>query len=102
MFITQSKYAKNLVKKFGLENSKLYNTPMGTTLKISKDESGISVDSKLYRSVIGNLLYLAASRPDLCYSIGVCARFQADPKESHLQAVKRIIRYVNGTLDYGL
>ncbi|KAL5539417.1 hypothetical protein UlMin_045368 [Ulmus minor] len=52
--------------------------------------------------MIGSLLYLTASRPDLCYSVGVCARFQSDPKESHLQAVKRIIRYVNGTLDYGL
>ncbi|KAL5546230.1 hypothetical protein UlMin_005917 [Ulmus minor] len=51
--------------------------------------------------MIGSLLYLTASRPNLCYSVGVCARFQADPKESHLQAVKRIIRYVNGTLDYG-
>ena len=102
MFITQAKYAKNLVKKFGLENAKIYNTPMSTTVKISKDDSGISVDSKLYRSMIGSLLYLTASRPDLCYSVGVCARFQSDPKESHLQAVKRIIRYVNGTLDYGL
>ncbi|KAL5537917.1 hypothetical protein UlMin_045747 [Ulmus minor] len=102
MFITQSKYAKNLVKKFGLENAKIYNSPMSTTIKISKDDSGISIDSKLYRSMIGSLLYLTASRPDLCYSVGVCARFQSDPKESHLQAVKRIIRYVNGTLDYGL
>ncbi|KAL5579984.1 hypothetical protein UlMin_012426 [Ulmus minor] len=83
-------------------NAKMYNTPMSTTVKISKDESGIRVDSKLYRSMIGSLLYLTASRPDLCYSVGVCARFQADPKESHLQAVKRIIRYVNGTLDYVL
>ncbi|KAL5538242.1 hypothetical protein UlMin_046026 [Ulmus minor] len=91
MFITQAKYAKNLVKKFGLENAKIYNTPMSTTVKISKDDSGISVDSKLYRSMIGSLLYLTASRPDLCYSVGVCARFQSDPKE-----------YVNGTLDYGL
>ncbi|KAL5578552.1 hypothetical protein UlMin_020251 [Ulmus minor] len=102
MFITQSKYAKNLVKKFGLENAKIYNTPMSTTVKISKDDRGISVDSKLYRSMIGSLLYLTASRPDLCFSVGVCARFQSDPKELHLQAVKRIIRYVNGTLDYGL
>ncbi|KAL5578540.1 hypothetical protein UlMin_020239 [Ulmus minor] len=52
--------------------------------------------------MIGRLLYLTASHPDLCYSVGVCARFQANPKESHLQAVKRIIRYVNGTLDYSL
>ncbi|KAL5574096.1 hypothetical protein UlMin_023693 [Ulmus minor] len=102
MFITQSKYAKHLVKKFGLENAKFYNTPMSTTLKISKDESEISVDYKLYKSMIGSLLYLTTSHPDLCYSVGVYARLQVDPKESYLQVVKQIIRYVNGTLDYGL
>ena len=56
----------------------------------------------LYRSIIGSLLYLTTSRPDIAFSVGVCARYQAAPKESHLTVVKRIIRYVNGTLDYGL
>ena len=56
----------------------------------------------LYRSVIGSLLYLTARRPDIAFSIGVCARYQVAPKESHLTTVKQIIRYINGTLDYGL
>ena len=56
----------------------------------------------LYRSIIRSLLYLTASRPDIAFSVGVCARYQAAPKESHMTAVKRIIRYINGIPDYGL
>ncbi|KAK0594086.1 hypothetical protein LWI29_016031, partial [Acer saccharum] len=102
IFITQAKYAKNLVKKFGLEKAKHCDTPMSTTLKLSKDASGKSVEQTLYRGMIGSLLYLTASRPDISFSVGVCARYQADPKESHLSCVKRIIRYVNGTSNYGI
>ena len=101
-FVSQSKYAKNLVKKFGLESSKTAKTPMSTTTKLTKDENGAKVDPTLYRSMIGSLLYLTASRPDICYSVGVCARYQGNPMESHVKAVKRIIRYVHGTTDYGL
>ncbi|KAK1553149.1 hypothetical protein Q3G72_029697 [Acer saccharum] len=102
IFITQAKYAKNLVKKFGLEKAKHCDTPMSTTLKLSKDASGKSVEQTLYRGMIGSLLYLTASRPNISFSVGVCARYQADPKESHLSCVKRIIRYVNGTSNYGI
>ena len=69
---------------------------------MSKDDNGFSIDPTLFRSMIGSLLYLTASRPDICFSVGVCARYQGNPKESHLAAVKRIIRYVNGTADYGI
>ena len=75
---------------------------MGTNEKLSKDENGVLVDLTLYRSMIGNLLYLTASRPDIAFSVGVCARYQANPKESHIRAVNRIIKYVNGTTDYGI
>ena len=75
---------------------------MGTTLKLSNDESGVSVDPTLYRSMIGSLLYLTASCLDICYSVGVCARYQSDTKESYITTIKRIIRYVSGTLDYGI
>ena len=102
IFISQSKYAKNLVKKFGLQGAQHKRTPIGTHTRLTKDENGVSVDQSLYRSMIGSLLYLTASRPDLCYSVGVCARFQANPKESHLAAVKRIIKYVSGTIDFGI
>ena len=75
---------------------------MSSSAKLSRDAASIEVDPMLYRSMIGSLLYLIASRPDIAFSVGVCARFQATPKESHLTAVKRIIRYINGTSDYGI
>ncbi|KAG7563991.1 Zinc finger CCHC-type superfamily [Arabidopsis suecica] len=66
------------------------------------DEDGQTVDQKLYRAMIGCFMYLTASRPDLCHSVGVCARYQASPRVSHLNAVKRIIKYVKGTVKHGL
>jgi len=75
---------------------------MSTSVKISSDLAGKPVDPSLYRSMIGSHLYLTASRPDISFSVGVCARFQANPKESHLTAVKRIIMYVNDTLLYDI
>jgi hypothetical protein len=102
IFLSQSKYAKNIVKKFGMENASHKRTPAPTHLKLSKDEKGTNVDQSLYRSMIGSLLYLTASRPDIAFAVGVCARYQADPKVSHINQVKRILKYVNGTCDYGL
>ncbi|KAG7552201.1 GAG-pre-integrase domain [Arabidopsis thaliana x Arabidopsis arenosa] len=100
--ISQSTYAQNLVKRFGMCSSKPAKTPMSTSQKLSKDKSGEKVDEKVYRGMIGSLLYLTASRPDLCLSVGLCARYQANPKASHLAAVKRIIKYVKGTVNFGL
>ncbi|XP_057432399.1 secreted RxLR effector protein 161-like [Lotus japonicus] len=102
MFISQSKYVKELVKKFRLEGSTHKRTPAATHIKLTKDDSGANVDQSLYRSMIGSLLYLTASRPDIAFAVGVCARYQAAPKESHLIQVKRIIKYVSGTNDYGI
>jgi len=100
IFISQSKYAKDLVKRFGLDGKSHARTPMSTSVKNSADVTGKQVDPTLYRSMIGSLLYLTASRPDIAFSVGVYARFQANPKESHLTAVKYIIRYVNYTINY--
>ena len=75
---------------------------MSFSAKLNCDAAGVEVDPTLYRSMIGSLLYLTAGRPDIAFSVGVCARFQAAPKESHLTAVKWIIRYINGTSDYGI
>jgi hypothetical protein len=82
IFISQSKYARDLVKRFGLDGKSHACTSMSTSVKISSDLIGKSVDPSLYRSMIGSLLYLIASRPDIAFSVGVCARFQANPKES--------------------
>ena len=75
---------------------------MSTTTKLSEDASGKDVKPKLYRSMIGSLLYLRVNHPDISFCVRACVRYQANPKESHLSIVKRIIRYINGTLDYGL
>ena len=85
--MNQAKYTRELIKKFGLERAKSSKTFMTTTTKLNKDEQGINVDIKLYRSMIGSLLYLAASRSDIIFSVCLCARFQSCPKESHLIAV---------------
>jgi len=102
IFISQVKYTKELIKKFVLEGSKTSKTPIATTTKLDKDEQGNSVGIKLYRSMIGSLSYFTASRPDIMFSVCLCARFQSYPKESHLIAVKHIIRYLKGTIRMGL
>jgi hypothetical protein len=102
IFFNQSKYIKDMLKKFGLEDSKPIKTPMSTETKLTKDEESESVDSTKYRGMIGSLLYLTASRPDIMFSVCLCARFQEDPKTTHLEAVKRIFRYIKGTTHLGL
>ncbi|CAM8948080.1 unnamed protein product [Rhodiola kirilowii] len=102
IFISQSKYARNLFKKFNPEKATHKRTPAATHVKVTNDDAGTKVDQTLYRSMIGSLPYLTASRPDIAHAVGVYARYQANPKESHLMLVKRIIRYVCGTADYGL
>ena len=79
-----------MLKKFNLDQVNGVKTPMPTKVNLDLDPKGKDVDQKLYRSMIGSLLYLCASRPDIMLSVGMCARFQAAPKESHMVAVKRI------------
>ena len=102
IFLSQSKYAKNLVKKFGLESASSIRTPMSPNVKLTVDLLGKNVYPSLYRSMIGSLPYLIASKPDISYSVGVCARYQANPKESHMTALKRIIKYVKTTVEFGV
>ena len=99
IFLSQSKYAKNLVKNFGLESASSVRTPMSPNDKLTVNLLGKSVDPFLYKSMIGSLLYLTASRSDISYSVGVCARYQANTKESHMTALKRIIKYVKTTVE---
>ena len=90
------------MKKFGLESASSVRTPMSPNVKLTVDLLGKSVDSSLYRSMIGSILYLTANRPDISYSVGVCARYQANPKESYMIVLKRIIKYVKTTADFGV
>jgi hypothetical protein len=91
-----------MLKTFGMEDAKAISTPMGTNGNLDSDASGNIVDQKIYRSMIGSLLYVTASRPDVMFSICMCARFQASPRESHLKATKRILRYLKHTQNVGL
>ena len=102
IFISQEKYTRDLLKKFKFNEGKVAKTPMSTTTKLDKDEKGKCVDIKTYRGMIRSLLYLTASRPDIMFSVCLCARFQSCPKESHFHAVKRILKYLLGTIDVGL
>ncbi|CAM8911625.1 unnamed protein product [Rhodiola kirilowii] len=97
--IHQQKYVREILKKFGMESAKTCATPMSPNDSLAKDESSLQVDPTLYKGMIGSLLYLTASRPDILFSVCLCARFQADHKESHVKAVKRILRYLKGTDD---
>ncbi|XP_021737716.1 uncharacterized protein LOC110704235 [Chenopodium quinoa] len=97
IMIHQQKYIKELIKKYKLENAKTNDTPIGIETRLDDDPSGTCVYQPMYRGMIGSLLYLTTSRPDISFSVGLCARFQANPKESHLKAVKRILRYLKGT-----
>jgi hypothetical protein len=89
-FINQAKYTQDMLKRFKLDDVKSAKTPMPTKCQLDIDPYGKAVDQKVYHSMIGSLLYLCASRPDIMLSVGMCARFQAAPKESHYVAVKRI------------
>ncbi|GJU05651.1 retrovirus-related pol polyprotein from transposon TNT 1-94 [Tanacetum coccineum] len=102
IFFNQSKYIKEMLKKFSLEESKPMKTPMSFNTKLTKDEESKSVDSTKYRGMIGSLLYLMASRPDIMFNVCLCARFQEAPKTSDLEAVKRIFQYIKGTTHLGL
>jgi hypothetical protein len=96
-FISQTKYTQDLLKRFGMKDAKPTKTPMGTDGHLDLNKGGKSVDQKAYRLMIVSLLHLCASRPDIMLSVCMCARFQSDPKECHLVAVKRILRYLVST-----
>jgi hypothetical protein len=101
-FFCQAKYIQDMLKRFNMKDLKGSPTPMATKVHLELNPNGKDVDQKVYRSMIGSLLYLCASRPDIVLSVGVCARYQAAPKESHLMAVKRIFRYLVHTPNFGL
>jgi hypothetical protein len=101
-FISQTKYALDLLKKFGMDKDKPIKTPMGINGHLDLDMGSKSLDQKVYRYMIGSLFYLYASRPDIMFSVCMCARFQAAPKECHLRVVKRIMSHLVLTPYLGL
>ena len=102
IFISQTKYVYDLLKKFDLMDCTSAKTPMTTATKLELNTKEKKVDISSYRGMVDSLLYLTASIPDIMFSTYLCARFQADPRESHLIAIKRIFRYLKGTPNLGI
>jgi hypothetical protein len=99
-FVHQGKYTKDLMKKFNMTELKSVSTPMSSAASLGPDEDGDVVDQREYRSMIGSLLYLTATRPDIQFAVGLCARFQSFPRYSHRTAVQRVFRYLKHTLEF--
>ncbi|GKB28000.1 putative ribonuclease H-like domain-containing protein [Tanacetum coccineum] len=102
IFISQDNYVGEILKKFGFSSIRTTSTPMETYKALAIDEEGEDVDVYLYRPMIGSLMYLTSSRPDIMFSVCSCLRFQVQPKVSHMFAVKRIFRYLKGRPKLGL
>ncbi|GJX78099.1 putative ribonuclease H-like domain-containing protein [Tanacetum coccineum] len=102
IFISQDKYVSEILKKFRFTKVKTASTPMETQKPLLKDEDGEEVDVHMYRSMIGSLMYLTSSRPDIMFAVCACARYQVNLNVSHLHAVKRIFRYLKGQPKLGL
>ncbi|GKE15550.1 retrovirus-related pol polyprotein from transposon TNT 1-94, partial [Tanacetum coccineum] len=102
IFINQSKYALESLKKYGMESNDPVDTPIVEKSKLDEDTQGKSIDPTHYRGMVGTLMYLTASRPDLTFAVCMCAQYQAKPTEKHLHAVKRIFKYLRGIVNRGL
>ncbi|GJT59477.1 retrovirus-related pol polyprotein from transposon TNT 1-94 [Tanacetum coccineum] len=102
IFINQSNYVLEILKKYGMETCDPVGTPMEIKDRLNLDQNGSLVDATKYRSMIGALMYLTSSRPDIVHATCLCARYQAKPTDKHLKEVKRIFRYLRGTVNLGL
>eukprot|EP00253_Pinus_taeda_P034035 PITA_34035 len=102
IFISQAKYVANILERFKMQNNKSAPTPTVMGLKLSKEDCSNNVNLTLYKSMIGNLMYLTTTRPNIMYAMSLVSRFMDTPKDTHWQAAKRILRYVNGTKHYGI
>nr|GEY89591.1 retrovirus-related Pol polyprotein from transposon TNT 1-94 [Tanacetum cinerariifolium] len=102
ILINQSKFAHEILKKFGMDSCDSVDTPMVDRLKLDEDPLGILVDQTRFCSMVGFLMYLTTSRPDLVFAVCMCARYQALPTKKHLEAPKRVFRYLRGTINWGL
>jgi hypothetical protein len=99
-FVHQAKYTKDLMKKFNMAELKPLSTPMTTATTLDPDKNGEVVDQGEYRNMIGSLMYLTATRPDIQFTVGLCAHFQASPRSSHQTEVQRIFRYLKHTPEF--
>jgi hypothetical protein len=100
IFVHQAKYTKDLIKKFNMVELKPVSTMMSSAASLGSDEDGEAVDQREYMSMIGSLLYLTVTRPDIQFIVGLCARFQASPRSSHRTTVQRVFRYLKHTPEF--
>lgn len=102
IFVSQTRYTYNLLDKYGMLNSKEDPLPMCPYEKYQLDDGEAKVDSTIYRSLVGGLIYLTHTRPDIAYAVGVLSRFMQAPSKTHLGAAKRVLRYLKGTIKFGI
>ncbi|KAI5324559.1 hypothetical protein L3X38_033632 [Prunus dulcis] len=102
IFLHQKKYAKTLLDKFGLKDCKSVATPLAVNEKLSKVDGSDLADETLYRQMVGSLLYLTATRPDIMFASSLLARFMHNPTKKHMGTAKRVLRYIQGTISYGI
>ncbi|XP_014511734.1 uncharacterized protein LOC106770437 [Vigna radiata var. radiata] len=102
IFIQQSKYCTDLLKKYKMLDCKEATTHIATKWYLDLEEKGNAIDQKMYRGMIGSQLYLTSTRSDIMHNVCLCARFQSQPKESHLTAIKIILKYLKGIKNLGL
>jgi hypothetical protein len=102
IFLNQGKYAVEILKRFDMLECKSMNTPMEAKLKLLVDTSSELIDAMLYRQIIGSLMYLTNTRPDICFAVNTLSQFLVEPRHAHLVAAKHVMRYLKGTLDWGL
>ncbi|XP_042400836.1 secreted RxLR effector protein 161-like [Zingiber officinale] len=102
IFISQERYAKEILKKFDMNNCKPVGTPVECGIKPHKNQDGEKVDPTLFKSLVGSLRYLTCTRPDILFGVGLVSRYMEAPTTSHLKIAKRILRYIKGTINYGI
>jgi hypothetical protein len=102
IFLNQGKYVVEILKRFGMLDCKPMATPMASNMKLLDDTTSKVVDATLYRQMIGSLMYLTNTRPYICFVVNTLSQYMVDPKRVHLIAVKHVMRYLKGTVDYGL
>ncbi|KAA0059765.1 integrase [Cucumis melo var. makuwa] len=102
IFISQKKYVKDLLKKFGMINCKPAITPMNVNEKLQQNDGAEMANAQLFRSLVGGFIYLTHTRPNISYSIGVIFMFMQRPSKDHFGAAKRVMRYIAGTIQYGI
>lgn len=102
IFISQKKYAKEILEKFKMDACNEVTTPLATGAKLTKEGEGRIIKPTLYKSLVGSLRYLTITRPDIVYGVGLVSRYMETPRESHWRAAKRILRYIKGTMEFGL